>query len=221
VRRQACRLLLAVAYTVLGGCAVTDVPPMVTVADVPHALPASSSPVRGTVTDSRMAPNLLVELSDPTREEHIWVSGFARAPARGEEVWTAIVGPPVPHELVGVVYPSTGIVEPPVAITRVTPRSALAAVLGSALATVLLVLALVLASGWARRSRHRRCGGCSAAVASRWLTCPRCGRPLTAPAEPERPPAEIALAPDPVELPDDGRVEPAAPTRITRGDQAG
>lgn len=210
----------------LAACTVKDEVPVATISSVVRELPSPSTLVRATVTDSRNAPGLLIELSDPTREEHIWVSGFAVAPGRGEEVWTSVLGPPVAHDLVGAVYPTAGALSAPVSTEHVTPRSALAVAVGAVAAVVLVVFTILLASGWSRRTGARRCSGCSGAVASEWATCPRCGRSLTVGPVDEAAPGQVAVRPEAPLVPSDADAVPAAglvdrpsaPTRIIRPD---
>ncbi len=152
--------------------------------------PIGSVVVRATVTDVRSTPVLLVELSDPRQEEHIWVFGFETEPGRGEEVWTAIVSGPVADDLVGVAYPTAGLLPTPKDRTYVTPRGALALLLGAVAAIALVTL--VVASAMTRHERVRKCSGCAGPVDADWLTCPRCGHPLVAPPSP---PAELIPAP--------------------------
>lgn len=224
--RPRSRWPLLLLFPALAACTVKDDVPVTTVSSVVRQLPGASTLVRATVTDSRNAPGLLVELSDPTREEHIWVSGFAVAPGRGEEVWTSMLGPPVAHDLVGAVYPSAGVLPPPMSTEHVTPKSALAAAVGAVAAVVLVVFTGVMASGWSRRTGARRCDGCSGAVASDWATCPRCGRSLTVPSRDEQPVGRVTAEPaTPLALsetdsfPAAGTVDrPSAPTRIIRPD---
>lgn len=216
---------LVLLFCALVGCTVKDDVPVATVSSVVRQLPGPSTLVRATVTDSRNAPGLLIELSDPAREEHIWVSGFAVAPGRGEEVWTSMLGPPVAHDLVGAVYPSAGPLSPPVRSEHVTARSALAAAVGAVAAVVLVVFTIVLASGWSRRTAARRCSGCSGAVASDWSTCPRCGRSLVVPPLDQPAAGPVTVQPAaPLPLPSGDAVpagtldRPSAPTRIIRPD---
>lgn len=184
--------LVALALFGMTGCTTQDAP-YVTVAQfvqgvrpaphkgdpkVPGLTPAAVL-LRATVTEVRTAPTLLVELSDPQREEHMWVTGFSQPPGRGQEIWTGIVGPSTPHDLVVSTYPSTGLLAAPKGRSRVTPRGALGLLVGgAALAAILACGLAMLATG---RSRSRRCPGCAGPVNPRWLTCPRCGHTLTAP----------------------------------------
>lgn len=178
----------------------TERVPYVTVAEFvrgerPAVAPGTAQPgvppggvlLRATVGETRTIPTLFVELNDLRQEEHIWVSGFSQAPGRGEEVWTAIVGPPVPHELLASTYPSAGVLAEPHGRERVTERGALGVVVGGT--AVFLIVAFALAARIAGQGRGRHCPGCAGTVAAPWLTCPRCGHTLAGagrPAEPVR-----------------------------------
>lgn len=185
--RQRTAVVVVFAAIVLAACATERVP-YVTVAQFARGerpvepettrpgVPSGSVLLRATVGEVRTSPSLLVELNDPHQEEHLWVSGFAQAPGRGREVWTAITGPPVPHDLLGSTYPSAGALSEPEGRVRVTERGALGAVLGTT--AFVLVATLVLVARLARQGRGRRCPGCAGIVAAAWLTCPRCGHTL-------------------------------------------
>jgi hypothetical protein len=176
---------------------------------------APDLPLEAIVTDVHPGDHLLVELSDDTGDQHIWVTGFAVAPPRGAEIWTRLIGPPVPNALVGVVYPSTG-AEPPVPTNRyVTDSSALAALVGTIGGGAVLAVLLVSSTGWARRCGARRCPGCAAAVADEWQTCPSCATTLIpAPAQPPPPPL---LVPAPAGLRSAGLGNPGAELGPTSG----
>lgn len=214
---------------VLGACA-TQEPAHVTVSQLvrgirpgadssQHGLPGfppGSVALRATVTDVRSTPALLVELSDPREGEHVWVSGFRAAPGRGEEVWTAILGSPAANDLVGVTYPSAGLLPEPKGRTRVTPRGALALLMGGVAAVALT--ALVVAATATRRRQVRRCPGCATPVDTAWITCSRCGHALVAPPPP---PGDLVLPTSPTPVPDPAPAPPdapAAPTVLIRGD---
>ncbi|MEA2828492.1 MAG: hypothetical protein QOG43_2931 [Actinomycetota bacterium] len=221
--------LVAAICCVLGACA-TQEPAHVTISQLVRGerpavgaddgipgFPRGSVALRATVTDVRSTPALLVELSDPHQEEHVWVSGFGEQPGRGEEVWTAILGPPAANDLVGVTYPSAGLLPEPESVTRVTPRGALAVLLGAV--AVVALLSLLVAAAVTRRRQVRRCPGCAGAVDASWVTCPRCGHSLVAPSPP---PGELVLPPpSPPPIPDSMPAPvrpPAAPTVLIRGD---
>ncbi|MGH9280303.1 MAG: hypothetical protein ACRD12_19660 [Acidimicrobiales bacterium] len=184
-----------------------------TVSQVARGQAEVGSLVHATVTEVRSGPPLLVELSDPTAEEHIWVTGFPEAPGRGEDIWTRITGPPVADDLVAFVYPAAGHVAPPVPRRELSDRGAVAILTGLAVVASCAVLAVAALVTGTRRPR--RCPGCAGRVAPEWLTCPRCGHSLSAPAPP---PAELVVADedrgvDVVPTPLDD-VERSAPTRI-------
>lgn len=191
-RRRSAAGAILLALVALNGC-TTQHADHVTVAEFvqnirPEAhrgdpavpgLPTGGVLLLATVTEVRTAPALLVELSDPRQEEHIWVAGFAAAPARGEEIWIAITGPPTPHDLVVTTYASTGPLSAPPSRTRVTPRGALALLVGGVAVLALLICGVAALS--TARARSRRCPGCAGPVNPRWLTCPRCGHSLVSP----------------------------------------
>lgn len=232
-------LILTLLIAGLGACARGPVhvtvaelmatptpPPQDESSPLPEGVPAGSRLLQATVTDVRLLPELLVELTDPGGISYVWAAGFPQAPQRGSTVWTAIVGPPAENDLVGAVYPSTGPLPEP-ATGGLTRQGTLAVTVGAfALITGLGVGIATQLGG----SRHRRrCAGCGQGAEESWITCAACGHSLVSleaahPAAPEiveAQPADPPLAsePPPPSPPAEDQSEPAIssnPTIIRR-----
>lgn len=213
------------AYLSVSELIATPTPPPVNDAEpLPKGVPAGGRLVQATVTDVRLLPELLVELTDAGGDSHLWAAGFPDAPQRGATVWTAVVGPPTDNDLVGVVYPSTGPLPDP-APGGLTKQGTLGVVVGGFVLVTGLALgvaALVGGSG-----RRRRCAGCGQGVEEDWITCAACGHSLEASVAAPVPEIVEAAAPasppppSPAPLPAEDQPEPAIssnPTIIRRPD---
>lgn len=221
MKRLLITLLLVAAVLSLVGCARAS---QVSLQDVVDGTATAENYVRATVTDTREADQLLVELSH--EEATVWTTGFEERPGRGSEVWTAFVGPPVEHDLVGLAYPTAGVLETPE--EGLTETGSLAVVLG--ILAVVAVLVPALTAGLGRLRSGQRCRHCGASAEPGWITCADCGRSL-APEKTGGPPTPatvftaqnqpaVAVPDAPHDTEEDEPSEPpAGGTRIVHRDQ--
>lgn len=214
-------VLLVLCCLVVGACSVSSRAATISVSDVIRAgRTPPSTLVDSVVIDVLPGQQLLVELSDGIQDQQIWVTGFSEAPVRGAEVWTSILGPPTPNDLVGVAYPSAGSLAAPPIVKHVTARSALAIVVGAVGSAALIAFALAIGVGRSRTSRARRCRGCGRPVSDAWLSCPSCGSGFSGGLRPIEPTPELVtaswVAPAPSYDDQGGGIQDAAgrPTRI-------
>jgi len=198
---------------VLAGCATAAEAELGTVVE---GIATPEEFVRATVTDVRATDELLVELSDG--DVTLWVAGFVERPNRGAEVWTAILAPPVENDLVGLVYPSAGLLLPPE--EGITEAGALAVLVGI-LAVVALVIPAVSSAVLGNRS-SRRCGNCGTGVEAGWISCPSCATALAEDSDRRPPPGAtiISTKPDVAEEIGALPVEPLQEIEIEEPDSA-
>jgi len=187
----------------------------------PAPLPPDGLLVRAIATDTDQVSGLLVELSDSTQGQRIWVRGFTDPPARGSELWTRVTGLPEQHERKGAVYPTRGRAQPAIETRYLPARPALGILFGAIAVVAFAVIGIV---GLATRPpRARRCPVCGEPAATEWITCSMCGHAFVAPAAPPQPPLLVPARP-PEPSPPQPHQEPVAPesataTRIIRPDE--
>ena len=171
--------VLLFAFVMVSGCARAD---EASLQDVVDGVAGPERYVRAIVTDARTAEReVLVELSGGGVT--VWATGFAERPGRGAEVWTAFLGAPVTHDLVGLTYPTAGVLDAPA--VGITDMGLVGVIL--ALLTLLALTVSGGAAGVLRMRPARRCSSCGEAGQQAWTTCPTCGQAMVSPAAEPKP----------------------------------
>nr|WP_289011021.1 zinc ribbon domain-containing protein [uncultured Candidatus Microthrix sp.] len=171
------------------------------------ALPDEAIVVDANITDVRTGPPLLVELT--SGGEWIWVEGVTDRPQPQAGVAPALLGSARPDDQLGLIYPSTGPVDPSLALKGGwAPEGALGVMIGAVALGVLLAVGIAAA---VRGSlANRRCPSCDFRMRPAWQTCPSCGKAVT-PLGVQ--PAPVAAFPPPANptILTDSATPPAAP----------